>query len=207
MTFSRLQVGVDVPWVTSWTEEPFLGVRPCATVRGGLAVFQTQRPGAGRPQYSRNHLVRQRRSVAEMLCPMCGEATAADDRWTQTARRTSVGAMRARGLGSLLPRELKDAAVVLDGGAIAPLHKACAERSLRQCPHLAAMPSSEIRPFPIAWLVAPLMVEGRSQAAALPGFNSPPPVPVVSFLQIFGVPGELDPRWRREVAPASMPAV
>jgi hypothetical protein len=33
---SRLKVGVDVPWVTSWTDEPILGVAPCATVGGQL---------------------------------------------------------------------------------------------------------------------------------------------------------------------------
>ena len=117
MSPSRLKPGVDVPWVTSWTDEPFMGVRPCATVSGRLAVCQADRPGAGRPQYSRNHLVRQRRSVVEMRCPMCGAPTSGDDRWTQTARRTSAGALRARGLGGLLPAEIKDAAVLIDAGA------------------------------------------------------------------------------------------
>ena len=40
---SRLKVGVDVPWVTSWTDEPILGVAPCPTVGGRLAIGQTQR--------------------------------------------------------------------------------------------------------------------------------------------------------------------
>ena len=197
MSVSRLQVGIDVPWVTSWTEEPFLGVRPCPTVGGRLAVHQAQRAGEGRPQYSRNHLVRQRRSVAEMLCPMCGQPSTEADRWTQTARRTSVGAMRVRGLGELLLRELKDAAVVIDAGAIAPLHLACAERSMRQCPHLSAMASAEIRPFPKTWVVAPLTVEAKPQTPELPGLSGGGSTPVVSFLQLFGVSGELDKRWRR----------
>ena len=199
MSVSRLQVGIDVPWVTSWSEEPFLGVRPCPTVGGRLAAHQTQRPGEGRPEYSRNHLVRQRRSVAEMLCPMCGAPTIEGDRWTQTARRTSVGAMRVRGFGQLLLPELKDAAVVIDAGAIAPLHLACAERSMRQCPHLMAMETAEIRPFPKTWVVAPLMIEARRPTPALPGLPGESSVPVVSFLQIFGIPGELDKRWRREL--------
>lgn len=198
MSPSRLKVGVDVPWVTSWTVEDFLGVAPCPTVRGQLAVGQAQRAGEGRPQYSRNHLVRQRRSVAEMLCPMCGDPTVEDDRWTQTARRTSVGAMRARGVGALLPPDLKDAAVVVDAGAIAPLHLACADRSMQQCPHLIAMASAEIRPFPKAWVVAPLMVEAKRPTPALPGLAGQASIPVVSFLQIFGISGELDKRWRRE---------
>jgi hypothetical protein len=197
MVVSRLRVGVDVPWVTSWTEEPHLGVRPCPSVDGELAVIQAERAGEGRPQYSRNHLVRQRWSVARMLCPMCGDPTAEDDRWTQTASRTSVGAMRVRGLSHLLPAGLKDAAVMIDAGAIAPLHHACAERSLARCPHLSAMADAELKPFPKAWILAPLLVEGRPQGAALLPGVGPSSVPVVSFLQIFGVTGELDKRWRR----------
>lgn len=198
MSLSRLKVGVDVPWVTSWTEETLLGVSRCATVGGQLAIGQAQRAGEGRPQYSRNHLVRQRRSVAEMRCPMCGAPTVEGDRWTQTARRTSVGAMRARGVGRLLPAELKDAAVIIDAGAIAPLHLACAERSMLQCPHLSAMDSAEVRPFPTTWLVAPLMVEAKRSGTPLPGLAGPASVAAVSFLQIFGVSGEIDKRWRRE---------
>jgi hypothetical protein len=198
MSSSRLKVGVDVPWVTSWTDEEFLGVRPCATVGGRAAVFQAERPEQGRPQYSRNHLVRQRRSVAEMLCPMCGGATVQEDRWTQTARRTTAGAMRSRRLGALLPRELKDTAVVIDAGAIAPLHLACAERSMVQCPHLSGLQGAEIQQFPAHWLVAPLMVEARAPAPPLPGLPVKAAPPVVSFLQIFGLTGELDKRWRRE---------
>jgi hypothetical protein len=187
---SRLQVGVDVPWVTSWTDEAILGVRPCATLGGGLGLSQADRAGHGRPQYSRNHLVRQRRSVIEMRCPMCGEPTPAGDRWTQTARRTSAGALRGRGAGDLLPATLKDQAVLLDAGAIAPLHRACAERSLLQCPHLSAMADAEVRPFAAGWIVVPLLIEARAGPAD-------PAVPVVSFLQIFGVTGESDKHWRR----------
>jgi hypothetical protein len=195
MSISRLKVGIDVPWVTSWTSEPLLGVRPCATVGGQLAAWQADRPGEGRPQYSRNHMIRQRRSVAEMLCPMCGEPTPPDDRWTQTARRTSAGAMRARGLGALLPAELKDAAVMVDAGAIAPLHRACAERSLAQCPHLAAMEDAEVRPFPPGRVVAPLLIEAFRPRADGRGED---PIAAVGFLQIFGITGELDKRWRKD---------
>ena len=195
MTLSRLKVGVDVPWVTSWTDEPHLGVAPCESVGGQMAIMQAQRPGHGRPLYSRNHLVRQRWSVARMLCPMCGEPTAEGDRWSQTGKRTSAGALRARGLDAALPRELKDAQVMLDAGAIAPLHLACAERSLSQCPHLSAMADKELKAFPAAWIAAPLWVEARPQAA-LPGLAADP-MPVIGFLQIFGVTSDLDKRWRK----------
>ena len=74
---SRLKVGVDVPWVTSWSDEESLGVRPCPSIGGRLAICQAERPGVGRPQYSMNHLRRQRETVGRMLCPMCGQPTAA----------------------------------------------------------------------------------------------------------------------------------
>jgi hypothetical protein len=189
MSLSRLKVGADVPWVTSWTGEPHSDVRPCDAARGRLAVMQAERPGHGRPLYSRNHLIRQRRSVVRMLCPMCGGATAEDDRWSQTGRYTSAGALRLRGFAPLLPRELKDAAVMLDAGAIAPLHRACAERALNHCPHLSQMPDHTLKPFPASWIEAPLWIEGRSQLGA--------PVPVVSFIQLFGITGETDKRWRK----------
>jgi len=197
MAVSRLQVGVDVPWVTSWTEEPFLGVRPCASVGGRLAVHQLDRPGQGRPQYSRNHLVRQRLSVARMLCPMCGQATHPQDRWSQTARPTSAGALRAKGLDPLIPGQIKDSAGLVDAGAIAPLHRACAERSLAHCPHLSAMAEREIRPFPQQWFVAPLLVEAKPTGGApLPGLGGDA-IAVVGFLQLFGVTGRADRNWRR----------
>lgn len=94
MKKSGLVVGVDVPWVTSWTDEPVIGVRPCSTVQGRLALVQMQNAGYGRPQYSKNHLVRKRRSILEMLCPMCGEPTTSNDRWTQVASLAPAGLLR-----------------------------------------------------------------------------------------------------------------
>jgi hypothetical protein len=47
---SRLKVGVDVRWVTSWSEEEILGRRPRLTVNGRLAIYQAEHPRFGRPQ-------------------------------------------------------------------------------------------------------------------------------------------------------------
>lgn len=180
-TESRLKVGLDVPWVTSWSQEPQAGVAPCPSVDGQLAAQQRHKQGVGRPLYSRNHLFRQRKSVREMLCPMCGEPTAEGDRWSQTAQATTAGAVRARGFGWALPADMDDAQPLLDCGAIAPLHRACAEASLARCPHLGGMAERTLKPFPGAWIIAPLWVEAKD-----PG---PPPrsVPVVGFLQLIGV--------------------
>src|SRR5579875_1723524 len=114
MQASRLKVGVDVPWVTSWSEEEVLGVAPCATVDGLPAIRQRQRAGFGRPQYSLNHHERQRASIRGLLCPMCGEPAPPGDRWTLTAKLVSARTLRAKGLGFTVPPELADDQIVLN---------------------------------------------------------------------------------------------
>lgn len=200
---SRLKVGVDVPWVTSWSAEEIVGVRPCPTVGGRLAAWQAERPGLGKPQYSMNHLQRQRLSVRHMLCPMCGAPTAAGDRWSQTGRFTCAGALRARDLGHLLPADLPDARRLLNAGSIAPLHLACARRAVGQCPHLRALDDTELKPFPDVWIVTPLMVEA-SPAPSAPNVLARPRqarVAVVSFLQICGVTETVDAAWPAAALP------
>ena len=182
-TTSRLKVGVDVPWVTSWSEEPQLGVGPCPSVDDELAIAQLEKPGHGRPLYSRNHLFRQRKSVRMMLCPMCGEPTEAGDRWSQTGHPTTAGELRARGFGPALPADMADDQALLNCGAIAPLNRACAEASLARCPHLGGMEDKTLKPFPAAWVVIPLWVEAKPPAPQAR------PVPVVGFLQLVGVEG------------------
>ena len=44
---TRLKIGLDVPWVTSWTEEIQGGVGPCPTVDGQPAALQAWKPGLG----------------------------------------------------------------------------------------------------------------------------------------------------------------
>jgi len=183
---SGLKVGVDVPWVASWTAEAVTGVGPCPSIDGALAVGQAEAPGEGEPLYARNHLFRQRKSVREMLCPMCGEQTADGDRWSQTARWVTAGELRAKGLGVWLPPEFADDRPLLDAGAIAPLHRACAERALANCPHLQGLADAELKAFPAAWIVAALSVEARPRPST--GAVPQRPTPVVTFLQLIGVP-------------------
>lgn len=207
MKLSSLKVGVDVPWVTSWTGEPNAGVGSCPSVGGALAILQTASPGNGKPLYSQNHAVRQRLSVRDMLCPMCGQRTAANDRWTQVAHPVTAGDLRAAGRGDRLPGDMADDVVLIDAGAIAPLHRACADRSLRYCPHLKADPHIVLRPFPDRWVVLPLM----ARADAPPRLFLARPAPartmaVIGFLQLCGVTGDRRPAMRnraraRENAP------
>ena len=177
---SRLQVGVDVPWVTSWSAETIGGPAPCPSVDGALAMQQLERPGRGRPLYSKNHLFRQRRSVREFLCPMCGEPTHEGDRWSQTGRWTTAGEFRAHGLGGWLPADFADGRRLFGAGAVAPLHRACAERAVVHCPHLRAMDDRELKAFPAAWIVAPMVAPPRAGAAG--------GRPAVTFLWLIGVP-------------------
>ena len=185
----RLKVGVDVPWVTSWSQETLGDVGPCPTVDGQLAALQAWKPGVGEPLYPRNHLRRQRDSVRALLCPMCGKATAEGDRWSLTGRFVAAGHLRARGFGPALPPEIPDERVLLDAGAIAPLHFACALASLQRCPHLAAMPDRDLKAFPPAWVVVPLYVEAREPRTGRP-------LRAVSFLQLVGITTDVDPDWR-----------
>jgi len=189
MNRSSLTVGVDVPWVTSWTAEPVLGVQPCSTVGGRPALVQSERAGFGKPEYSKNHLRRQRLTVRRMLCPMCGEPTSAGDRVTQLAKPTTVRALRASGRGQGLGRDMQDGEGLIDAGSIAPLHRRCSDLSLEHCPHLRAAPDIDVRPFPERWIVLPLLIEAWPQRP--PGYalmRHPPmdAVAVITFLQICG---------------------
>ncbi len=186
---SRLKVGVDVPWVTSWSQENEGAVGPCPTVDGQPAALQKWKPGVGKPLYSLNHLRRQRDSVRALLCPMCGEPTLEGDRWSQTGRFVAAGRLRARGFGQALPADLEDDRVLLDCGAIAPLHLRCAQASLRRCPHLGGMAERELKAFPPAWVVAPLYIEARAPKTGQP-------FPAVSFLQLLGVTTDRDADWQ-----------
>ncbi|HYD28286.1 hypothetical protein [Brevundimonas sp.] len=200
MKKSALNVGVDVPWVTSWTVETIVGVRRCPTVGGHPALVQTEASGNGRPVYSQNHLVRQRRTVLGMLCPMCGRPTPPEDRWTQVARQTPAGLLRRAGKAVGLSREIEDRQVVVDAGSIAPSHKACVDRSLRYCPHLKADPEVDVMPFPARWTILPLLIEASPtlEGGAVAGAA----ILVVTFLQLVGITGRMDRDWRfRRVAP------
>jgi hypothetical protein len=197
---SSLVVGVDVPWVTSWTAEPIEGVRPCPSVGGQLALVQAEQAGFGKPEYSKNHLLRQRLSMTRMLCPMCGQPTAQVDRVTQVARRLAAGKLRASGRASGIPPAIADEQVIVDAGAIAPLHRRCSDLSLKHCPHLRAEPAIDVQPFPARWGLIPLMIEAVAPLPAgfalMAAAAVAAPVAVITFLQLCGVTDQIDKAWR-----------
>lgn len=194
---SALKVGVDVPWVTSWTGEPVLGVRPCPSVDGALAIVQADNAGLGKPLYSQNHAVRQRLTVRHMLCPMCGQPTPPDDRWTQVAHPFAAGDLRAAGRGAALPADIEDDRILVDAGAIAPLHRACVDRSLRYCPHLKADPNIDVQRFTERWVVLPLMAKAEAPPQLfLAQAAKARAVAVIGFLQLCGLTERRDPNWK-----------
>lgn len=121
---------------------------------------------------------------------MCGRRTAPGDRWTLTAKRVAAGVLKAKGLGDFLPPDLPDERVVIDAGAIAPLHHDCAKASSVQCPHLSHDPALDLRKFSARWTVSPLFLEPDIGAGELPL--------VVGFLQLCGITDAVDRRWREK---------
>jgi hypothetical protein len=115
------------PWNASWTAEDEYDIRPCRWAGGKLAIWSPHRPGEGRPVFAKPHMVRQRRSVAEYRCTVCGEKTPPHDRWTFWLGDTTIPGW---------------AFVTTE----APVHAACAEKAMRACPHLR-----DLRATPERW--------------------------------------------------------
>lgn len=106
---------IEAPWNASWTGEDRFEVRPCRYAENRLAMWQPHRPGVGRPIFAKPHFVRQRKSIAEMRCTVCGERTDEADWW-----HFGHGEWRD---GLWMTQE-------------APVHFACAQLAQRVCPHI-----------------------------------------------------------------------
>ena len=104
-----------VPWNAAWTGESRYEIRPCRWAGGRRAMWSPHKPGEGKPVFAKPHFVRQRRSIREFICTVCGQPTPPADRWWFK-------------LGSF------------DGEwfmtAEAPVHCECARLALKVCPHL-----------------------------------------------------------------------
>lgn len=129
-----------VPWNASWSSEERYEVRPCRWVGGALALWSPHAPGSGRPIFAKPHMVRQRRSIAQFLCTVCGEPTLPGNQWW-----FQLGEFRE---GWFMTTE-------------APVHHACAELSLKKCPHLQAKGSArELSKFPSGYTILSSIVGG-----------------------------------------------
>lgn len=135
----RWQIGVNVPWNAGWTGEDSYEIRNCRWASGRPAVWSPHKPGEGRPIFAKPHMVRQRRSIAEMRCTVCGEKTAAHDRWWFALGQPIEG-------WALATTE-------------APVHRNCADRALAMCPHLNRLGHGPLR-FPPPHAVVAAIVGG-----------------------------------------------
>lgn len=101
------------PWNAMWSEDDRYEVRPCRHAGGQLAIWQPQ-TCKGRPIFARPNMVRQRKSIAELVCTVCGLPTDVNDRWYMNEPSFE---------GWYSTTE-------------APVHFACARLALEHCPHL-----------------------------------------------------------------------
>lgn len=169
-----LKIGLDVPWNTPWTGEAEFEVRPCRWAYGRRAVWQRFSPGRGRPDFARPHIVRQRRSVIEMLCTVCGRPTVESDRWSfRMGYWRMVGARPA-----LCTTE-------------APVHRACADLAGQACPNIRRQGLEPIR-FPLTYRRVLQMVSGAAVQEDF-GLTIRPDQPVVGHVYLV-----LPDAWARD---------
>ncbi|HEX7874154.1 MAG TPA: hypothetical protein VF475_14670 [Sphingobium sp.] len=83
-------------------------------------------------------MVRQRRSIAEMRCTVCGQKTAPHDRWWFKLGRLQEGYFMT---------------------TEAPVHRACADYALTVCPHLRNR-EADLEPMPRGYSVLRAIVGG-----------------------------------------------
>lgn len=133
-----LTIGKDVPWNAMWSGEDRNDIRPCKYAGNRLAVWSPFKPGEGKPLFAKPHSVRQRKSIAELRCTVCGDRTEEGHRWWFP-------------FGGYL-----------DGWWVStesPVHFACAELALERCPMIRKRGMTPIR-FPRGHRVLAAMVGG-----------------------------------------------
>lgn len=111
-----LTIGETVPWNASWSSEERFEIRPCKYAGNRLAVWQPFKPGQGKPVFAKPHNVRQRRSIAEMRCTVCGEKTEFGNRWWWPRGSWQQGFWMT---------------------TEAPVHHSCADLAMQRCPELS----------------------------------------------------------------------
>jgi len=119
------------PWSAAWTGEQAFRLQPSRDFPGFLEVDQKQAPGVGEPLFAAIHVTRQRRGMVDLLCHVCGEPTAPDDRWIFPAAS-----------GGLVT--LHDGSQQY-GCNVPPMHHACARTAADACPHLAKVAEVPLR--------------------------------------------------------------
>lgn len=137
---SGWRIGVNVPWNAGWSGEERYEVRNCRWAGGKLALWSPHAPGEGKPVFAKPHMVRQRRSIAELRCTVCGERTTGGDQWWFK-------------LGNFIEGDRWFATTE------APVHRACAYHALMVCPHLRGR-EADLAPMPSGARVIAAVVGG-----------------------------------------------
>lgn len=159
---------IRVPWNAMWSGEQRYEVRPCRYAGGKRAVWQPFSPGEGRPLFAKPHMVRQRKSIAEMRCTVCGELTPEDDRWWFGLGRFQEGWFMT---------------------TEAPVHHRCALHAQKVCPHLRGL-GPDLRRFPAGYSVLSSIVAGPMVSKDF-GLQLDPSRPVVGNLKIAWPEGDV----------------
>ena len=132
--------GITAPWNAPWSSEAQYEIRPCKFVGGALAIWCPHSPGVGRPIFAKPHMVRQRQSIAMLICTVCGKPTPKDDRWW-----FALGEYRENWFMT----------------TEAPVHRVCAELALEVCPHLRRNGcASDLTRFPGGYSILSSIVGG-----------------------------------------------
>lgn len=131
-------MNIKVPWNAAWSGEQRYEIRPCRWVGGMLALWSPHAPGEGKPLFAKPHMVRQRRSIAEMRCTVCGEKTPTNDRWWFKLGRIEEGMFMT---------------------TEAPVHRVCADFALKVCPHLRGR-ESDLERMPNDYRIARAIIGG-----------------------------------------------
>jgi hypothetical protein len=121
----------DAPWSVSWSGENAFRLQPSTEFPGHAELDQRSDPGAGAPQFALIHVTRQRRGMIDLLCHVCGEPTAEGDR--------HVFSVASGGMVTLHDGTEQW------GCNVPPMHLACAQRALAECPHLSRLDDRPIR--------------------------------------------------------------
>ena len=153
--------GSLVPWNASWTGEGRYEVRPCRYADGRRAMWSPHAPGEGKPVFAKPPMVRQRRSIMEKRCTVCGEATAAADRWWFQLGDFNEGWFMT---------------------AESPVHRACAELALEHCPHLRGR-AADLQRFPTGSRVLFSIIAGQAVDRDF-GVNVTVHQPVIGHLKL-----------------------
>lgn len=150
-----------IPWNVTWSAEEKFEVRPCRWADMRRAIWQPHRPGVGAPIYKKPHNVRQRMGVQKMLCSHCGLPTAKGKRWWF-------------GLGRFIDEGYYTTVDL-------PMHKECADLSLKMCPVLRSY-GDEPMPWPEGAVIMFQIVGGPKVTEDF-GIVSSPDNPVVGHLK------------------------